>query len=244
MSSVLDAIRRVLGRDRDHRPDAGASSEAAPPPQAGAAEPARFPTSGEPAPAMPGEEAELPIQPTAPPMSIPSMPSVPSVTASLAGTESPNEAGTVLESMEAEHAGEPSGPTGTPSGAAPEPLGNGSEPEGEAAEAGVGAEETVQHISGDELPAAAVGQVTAIEETGSAIVAEKPVADQEGQGQALADEPLLPSEASRVVPSSQVQPFAEALESATALQPMGPEESPEQQSAVESPESPILDENR
>src|SRR5258706_7386555 len=67
MSSVLDTIRRVFGRDRGNRPDSAARTDAGTPAQAGTAEPVMPPAAGEPALAMPGEEAEAPIQATAPP---------------------------------------------------------------------------------------------------------------------------------------------------------------------------------
>ncbi len=196
MSSVLDTIRRVLGRDRGTRPDPRASSEAARPTQAGAADPVMPPAAGEPALARPGEEAELPIQPTAPPI----------MTAPPTRTESPVEAGAVRESTEVEHVAEPTGPQ---SDAAAEPLGQGSV--------------QVQHRVVEEPLAAAATQATVIEDTVQAIVVEGPVAELEGQEQAVEAEPLTPS------------PSPESLGAAPAALRARPEESPEQQTAVESP---------
>src|SRR5258706_8953530 len=76
MSSVLDTIRRVLGRDRGNRPDSAARTDAGIPVQAGTAEGGMPPPAGAPALAMPGEEAEAPIQATAPP-AMPAMPASP-----------------------------------------------------------------------------------------------------------------------------------------------------------------------
>src|SRR5260370_39197107 len=67
MSSVLDTIRRVLGRDRGNRPDSAARTDAGTPAQAGTAEPVMPPAAGEPALAMPGEAADGPIHAAAPP---------------------------------------------------------------------------------------------------------------------------------------------------------------------------------
>src|SRR5258708_3209210 len=76
MSSVLDTIRRVFGRDRGNRPDSAARTDARTPAQAGTAEPVMPPAAGEPALAMPGEEAEAPIQATPPP-AMPAIPALP-----------------------------------------------------------------------------------------------------------------------------------------------------------------------
>ncbi len=208
MSSVLDTIRRALGRDRGNRPDPRASSEAALPTQAGAAEPVMPPAAGEPALATPGEEAELPIQPTAPPI----------MTAPPTRTESPVEAGAVRESTEVEHVAEPTGPQ---SDAAAEPLGQGSVQDLSAP--GGLVEETVQPSVVEEPLAAAAAQATVIEATVPALVVEGPVAELGGQEQAVEAEPLTPS------------PSPESLGSAPAALWARPEESPEQQTAVESP---------
>jgi hypothetical protein len=207
MSSVLDTIRRVFGRERGNRPDPGNSREAALPTPAGAAETAMPPAVGEPALAMPGEEAELPIQPVAPP----------SMTAPPAWTESPVEASLVRESTgestEVEQVAEPTSP---PSDVAAEPLGQGRVQD--LPTPGGLVEETVQPSVVEEPLAAAV-----IEETVQASVVEGSVAELEGQEQAVEAEPLAPS------------PSPEPLESAPAVLPTRPEDSPEQQTAVESP---------
>src|SRR5260370_32900507 len=85
MSTVLDTIRRVLGRDRGNRPDPAAQTDAGTPAQAGTADSAMPPAVGEPALAMPGEEAEAPIQATAPPP----MPAPPPAAPALPGAASP-----------------------------------------------------------------------------------------------------------------------------------------------------------
>ena len=185
---------------------------------------------------MPGEEAELPIQPTAPPLS-----NLPSMTATPASTEPRAEGSTVLESTEVEDAAEPTGPTdtGLQYGTAAVPRWQGSEQERPVP--GVRAENTVEPIVGEErlAAAAAAGQLTVIEETGGASVVEEPVAgpDQAGQGQALAAEPLASSESPRSSLSPKVPQFADALESAPPAQPTRPEDSEltEQQSALEAP---------
>src|SRR5258706_1435928 len=88
MSTVLDTIRRVLGRDRGNRPDSAARTDAGTPAQAGTAEPATSPAAAEPALAMPGEEAEAPVQATAPPAK-PAMPAMPAMPASAPAAAEP-----------------------------------------------------------------------------------------------------------------------------------------------------------
>jgi hypothetical protein len=242
MTNVLDAIRRVLGRDRGTQPDSGVSSHAAPPPPAGAADAGLPPSAAEPALAMPGEEAELPIQPTAPPIpSMSNLPSMPSMTATPSNAEPHAEASTVLETTEVEAAAEPTGPadTGLQYGTATEPRWQGSEQERPLP--GVRVEDTVQPIVGEESLATAAGQPTVIEEmeTDGASVVEEPVAnpDHAGQWQVLATEPLAPSEFPSSSPPSEFAQSADSRESATPAQPTRPEESgsPEQQSALEAP---------
>src|SRR5258706_8747630 len=104
MSSVLDTIRRVLGRDRGNRPDPAAQTDAGAPVRAGTAEGVMPPAAGEPALAMPGEEAEAPIQATAPPAP-PAMPASPP-----AAAKPPVAVSAAMETTEVESEAEPIGP--------------------------------------------------------------------------------------------------------------------------------------
>jgi hypothetical protein len=143
------------------------------------------------------------------------------MTAPPAWTDSPVEANLVSESTEVEPVAEPTSP---PFDAAAEPLG---QERVQDLPAPVGlVEETVQPSVSEEPLAAAVGQATVIEETVQAIVVEESVAELEGQEPAVEAEPLTPS------PSPE---SPESLESAPAALPTWPEESPEQQTAVEAP---------
>lgn len=225
MSSVLDAIKRVLGRDHGTHPDSeaarepansaqAAATEPAVPTQAQAAEPTLPPTAEEPALATPEEEAELPIQPISPPPhGMPREAALPPM------TEPSAEASATLQSTEVERETEPARPQAD---AAAERLGNGSERDGQVS--GVGGEDTIQRIVTEESPAAAE-QVTAIKETDEAMV-EGPVTDFEGQGQAQAAEPLSRSEYSTSPQYPSPPPSAEPLRTDTAVQRTRPEESP------------------
>lgn len=232
MSSVLDTIRRVFGRDRGNRPDPAAQTDAGAPVQAGTAEGEMPPAAGEPALAMPGEEAEAPIQATAPP----AMPVSPPVAA-----EPPVAVSTAQPTTGVASEAEPTEPTGPESAATTEPRGQGNVQEIPLPAPVELVEETVTHIDSEEpWSAAAAGQATVVEETVQAIVVEGPVAEMEGHEQPLESEPLAPSEApvspaqSPQAPQAPEVP-AQSQESATAAPPPRPEGSPEPPTAGASP---------
>jgi len=230
MSSVLDTIRRVFSRDRGNRPDPAAQTDAGTPAQAARAESVTPPTAGEPALAMPGEEAEAPIQATAPP----AMPAVPAMPASPPDAAEPPVAVSAAQpTTGVASEAEPTEPPGPESDATAEPRGQGM---GNVQDLPLPApvmlvEETVTHIDMEEpWSAAAVGHATVVEETVQAIVVEGPGAEMEGHEQSLEAEPLATSEA----PEAPEAP-AQSQESATAAPPTRPEGSPEPPTAVESP---------
>ena len=228
MSSVLDTIRRVLGRDRGNRPDPAAQTDAGTPVQAARAEPVMPPTAGAPAFAMPGEEAEAPIQATAPP-AMPTMPAMPAMPP--AAAEPPVAVSAALETTGVESEAEPTEPIGPESDATAAARGQGNVQDRPLSAPVMLAEETVTHIDMEEpWSAAAVGHATVIEETVQAIVVEGPGAEMEGHEQSLEAEPLATSEA----PEAPEAP-AQSQESATAAPPTRPEGSPEPPTAVESP---------
>jgi hypothetical protein len=212
MSSVLDTIRRVLGRDRGNRPDPAAQTDAGTPVQAGRVEGVMPPAAGAPALAMPGEEAEAPIQATAPP-AMPAMPAVPAMPPDAA--EPPVAVSAAQPTTGAESEAEP---TGSESDATAEPRGQGM---GNVQDLPLPApvmlvEETVTHIDMEEpWSAAATGQATVVEEPGAEIAEHE---------QSLEAEPLASSEAPD-----------QSQESVTAAPPTRPEGSPEQPTAMESP---------
>jgi hypothetical protein len=225
MSSVLDTIRRVLGRDRGNRPDPAAQTDAGAPVRAGTAEGVMPPAAGAPALAMPGEEAEAPIQATAPP-AMPAMPAMPA-----AAAEPPVAVSAAMETTEVESAAEPTEPPGPQSDATAEPRGQGNVQDRPLPAPVVLGEETVTHIDLEEpWSAAAAGQATVVEETVQAIVVEGPVAEMEGHEQSLEAEPLASSETPQVPKAP-----GQSQESATAAPPPRPEGSPEPPTAVESP---------
>ncbi len=167
MSTVLDTIRRVLGRDRGNRPDSAARTDAGTPAQAGTAEPATSPAAAEPALAMPGEEAEAPVQATAPPAK-PAMPAMPAMPASPpAAAEPPVAVSAAMETTEVESEAEP---VGSESDATTAPHGQGSVQDRPLPAPVVVVEETVTHIDMEEPWSAAAAQATAVEETVQAIV--------------------------------------------------------------------------
>jgi hypothetical protein len=215
MSSVLETIRRVLGRDRGNRPDPAAQTDAGTPAQTGTAESVMPPAVGEPVLAMPGEEAEAPIQATAPP----AMPAPPP-----AAAEPPVAVSAALETTGVESEAEP---PGAESDATAEPRRQGNVQDLPLPAPVVLVEESVTHIDLEEPWSAAAGQATVIEETVQAIVVEGPVAEMEGYEQSLEAEPLASSQAPEAPDQSQ--------KSATAAPPTRPEGSPEQSTAVESP---------
>ncbi|HEV2459039.1 MAG TPA: hypothetical protein VGS80_11820 [Ktedonobacterales bacterium] len=219
MSSVLDTIRRVFGRDRGQRPASSASNEAALPSPTGAAAPAMPAAAGEPVLATPGEEAELPIQSTAPP---PILTPSPVMSTPPAWTETPVDASVVTASTVGEPGAEA---TGQASEATAEPLGQWRAHDLSAPVGPV--EETDQPGGAEERLLVVAGQATVIEETVRATVVEEPVAELEGQEQAVEDAPLAPAE-STASPAS-----LKSLESTPAALPTQPEETPEQQTAVE-----------
>jgi len=224
MSSVLDTIRRVLGRDRGNRPDPAAQTDAGTPVQAARAEPVMPPTAGAPALAMPGEEAEAPIQATAPP-TMPTMPAMPAMPP--AAAEPPVAVSAALETTGVESEAEPTEPIGPESDATAAARGQGNVQDRPLSAPVVLVEETVTHIDMEEPWSAAAGQATVIEETVQAIVVEGPEAEMEGHEQSLGAEPLASSEA--------LEAPAQSQESATAAPPTRPEGSPEHSTAVESP---------
>jgi hypothetical protein len=221
MSSVLDTIRRVLGRDRGNRPDPAAQTDAGTPVQAGTAEGVMPSAAGEPALAMPGEEAEAPIQATAPP-AMPAMPASPP-----AAAEPPVAVSAAMETTGVASEAEPTEPTGPESDATAEPHGQGNVEDRPLPAPVAVVEETVTHIDSEEPWSAATGYATVVEETVQAIVVEGPVAEMEGHEQSLEAEPLAPLEAPEAPDQSE--------ESATAAPPTRPEGSPEPPTAVESP---------
>src|SRR5260221_4014270 len=188
MSSVLDTIRRVFGRDRGNRPDSAARTDARTPAQAGTAEPEMPPAAGEPALAMPGEEAEAPIQATAPP-AMPAMPAMPA--SPPAAAEPPVAVSAAMETTEVESEAEPIGPE---SDATAEPHRQGNVQDRPLTAPVVVVEETVTHIDMEEPWSAAAAQATAVEETVQAIVVEGPMAGMEGHEQSLEAELLASSE--------------------------------------------------
>jgi hypothetical protein len=165
---------------------------------------------------MPGEEAEAPIQATAPP----AMPASPP-----AAAEPPVAVSAAMETTEVESEAEPIGPE---SDATAEPHGQGNVQDRPLPAPVVVVEETVTHIDMEEpWSAAAAGHATAVEETVQAIVVEGPVAEMEGHEQSLEAGLLASSEASEAPDQSQ--------ESVTAAPPTRPEGSPEPPTVVESP---------
>jgi hypothetical protein len=220
MSSVLDTIRRVLGRDRGNRPDPTAQADAGSAAQAGAAESATPPAQGEPVLAMPGEEAESPIQATAPPaMPAPPPAAEPPVAVSAAQPITGAESEAVPPGLQSDAAAEPRGLGNVQDPPLPAPV--------------VEVEETVQHIDMEEPWSAAAGQATVVEEAVQASVVEGPVADMAGHEQELEAKPLATSEASED-PEAPEAPD-QSQESTAAALPTTPEGSPEQPTAVESP---------
>jgi hypothetical protein len=219
MSSVLDTIRRVLGRDRGNRPDPAAQTDAGAPVRAGTAEGVMPPAAGAPALAMPGEEAEAPIQATAPP----AMPASPP-----AAAEPPVAVSAAQLTTGAESEAEPTEPPGPESDATTEPRGQGNVQAIPLPAPVLLVEETVTHIDMEEpWSAAAAGHATVVEETVQAIVVEGPVAEMAGHEQSLGAETLASSDAPDAPDQSQ--------ESATAAPPTRPEGSPEPPTAMESP---------